>query len=144
MNRTRPAASGAHDDRGQMTPFVAILAVGLISVAGMAYDGGQFLRTYTQAADLAESAARAGAQATPAEALLTGSNEIDPTDAHTRVDEFLAAAGHPGTGAVTIQGDTVTVTVTLEQAAHILPLGPRHISASASATPARGVDTTSE
>jgi hypothetical protein len=129
------------DDRGQMTAFIAILATGLIAVAGMAYDGGQFLRTYTEAADLAESAARAAAQATADESLLVGDTSIDPTAAQARVDELLAAAGHRGAGVVSVDGERVTVTVTLEQAAHILPLGPRHISATASAVPTRGVDT---
>ena len=145
MTASRTSRSARRgDDWGQMTAFVAILATGLIAVAGMAYDGGQFLRTYTEASDLAESAARAGAQATRAESLLAGDTSIDPAAAQARVDELLAAAGHPGAGVVTVAGERVTVTVTLEQAAHILPLGPRHISATASAIPTRGVDTPSQ
>jgi uncharacterized iron-regulated membrane protein len=131
------------DDRGQMTGLIAILAIGLIAVAGMAYDGGQFIRSYTEASDLAEAAARAGAQAVPQESLLAGAPSLDAAAAQARVDEFLAAAGHPDSGTVSINGNQVTVTVTLQQEAHILPIPPHQVTAQASATPTRGIDTQS-
>jgi hypothetical protein len=136
----RRLANARDDERGIFSLFGAIAALALIFVAGLAYDGGQHIKTYVEANNLAESAARAGAQATDPSDLLAGRTEIDPAAAQARVAEFLAAAGHSGAGHATVSGDRVTVTVTLTQAAHILPVGPRTISATASATPARGVE----
>jgi hypothetical protein len=127
------------DDRGQVMAFVAVLAVGLVFVAGLAWDGGQFLKAYVHASDLAESAARAAAQATEPDDLAAGRTSVDPAAARARAGRFLADAGEPGSGSVSVAGSEVTVTVTVTQSAHILPLGSRRISATASATPQRGV-----
>jgi hypothetical protein len=135
---TRPHA---RCDEGQASAFIAIVAVALVMVAGMAYDGGQFLRAYLEASDLAEAAARAGAQATGPDDLFRGDISLDPATAQANVDEFMAASGHPGAATTTVSGDSVTVAVTLEQSAYILPIGSRSISATATAEPARGVAT---
>jgi Flp pilus assembly protein TadG len=136
----RPATRRS-DDRGVVTAYVAIVATGLIFVAGMVYDGGQIINTYLEASDLAGNAARAGAQATSAAELYrSGTVRLEPADAEERASAFLARAGHPGSGSVTVDGDEVTVTVTLEQTSHILPLGPRSMEATASATAVRGVE----
>jgi Flp pilus assembly protein TadG len=126
-------------DQGQVTGFIAIVAVALIAVAGMAYDGGQYLRAYLEASDLAEAAARAGVQATGPTDLLAGTTTIDPVAAETNVNQFMASAGHPGAATTSVSPGNVTVTVTLDQPSYILPLGTRSISASATAEPARGV-----
>jgi hypothetical protein len=120
--------------------FVAILAVGLVFVTGLAWDGGQYIKTYVEANNLAEAAARAGAQASDPGELLVGRVGVDAADAQTRVAELLADAGHAGAGETTVSGERVTVTVTLTQPSHILSLGPRQITATASATPTRGVE----
>lgn len=127
-------------DRGQLTGFLAITSVGLVFMAGLAYDGGQYIRAYLEASDLAEAAARAGAQATGPDDLLAGVPVLDPSAAAARVDAFVAAAGHPGAATVAVSPDEISVTVTLDQSAHILPLGPKQISATATATPNRGVN----
>jgi Flp pilus assembly protein TadG len=126
-------------DTGQATAFIAIVAVALIMVAGMAYDGGQFLRAYLEASDLAEAAARAGAESTGPADLFSGDISLDPAAAQANVAEFMAAAGHPGAATTTATAESVTVIVTLEQSAYILPIGSRSISATATAEPARGV-----
>ncbi|HYZ99968.1 MAG TPA: pilus assembly protein TadG-related protein [Acidimicrobiales bacterium] len=128
------------DDQGVLSIFGAVVATALVFVAGVAYDGGQYIKTYLEANNLAESAARAGAQASDPSDLLTGRTGIDPAAAQARVAEFLANAGHGGAGRASVSGARVTVTVTLTQSAHILPLGPRAISAAASATAVRGVE----
>ena len=128
------------DDRGMFSGFVAILAVGLMFVAGLAWDGGQYIKTYVEANNLAEAAARAGAQASDPAELLVGRVGVDAADARVRVADLLADAGHAGAGQATVSGERVTVTVTLTQPSHILPLGPRRITATASATPTRGVE----
>jgi Flp pilus assembly protein TadG len=124
-----------------VTAYVAIIATGLIFVAGMVHDGGQIINTYLEASDLAGNAARAGAQApNPDELYRSGTVRLDPDDAEERAASFLARAGHPGTGSVSVEGDQVTVTVTLQQTSRILPLGPRSLRATASATAVRGVE----
>jgi hypothetical protein len=138
---TRRPVIRRKDDRGVVTAYVAIVATGLIFVAGMVYDGGQIINTYLEASDLAGNAARAGAQATSAAELYrSGTVRLDPADAEERAAAFLSRAGHPGSGSVSVDGDEVTVTVTLEQTSHILPLGPRSMQATASATAVRGVE----
>jgi hypothetical protein len=128
-------------DRGMVTGFVAILATGLIFVAGLVYDGGQMINTYLEASDLAGNASRAAAQSTsPAELYRSGTVRLDPEDAEERAAAFLARAGHPGAGTVSVDGNRVTVTVTLPASARILPIGPRSMEASASATAVRGVE----
>jgi Flp pilus assembly protein TadG len=127
------------DDRGQATAFIAVVATALIMVAGLAYDGGQFLRAYLEASDLAEAAARAGAQATGVDDLFGGETSLDPALAEANVNTFVAETGHPGAATTSVDPDSVTVTITLSRPAHILPLGTKSISATATAQPARGV-----
>lgn len=50
------------DEQGSVAAFVAVIAVALVMVAGMAYDGGQIVAAQATARDLAAGAARAGAQ----------------------------------------------------------------------------------
>jgi Flp pilus assembly protein TadG len=129
------------DERGIVTAYVAIVATGLIFVAGLVHDGGQVINTYLEASDLAGNASRAGAQATnPDELYRSGTVRLDPDDARARAEAFLARAGHGGAGSVSVDGNQVTVTVRLEQSAHILPIAPRTVRATASATAVRGVE----
>lgn len=126
-------------DEAQVMAYTAALAAALVFVAGLAWDGSQLLKTYVEASDLAQSAARAGAHATEPEDLLAGPARVDSVAAQATVSRFLAAAGHSGASSVAVSGDEVTVSVTLTQSAQILPIGSRHISATASATPTEGV-----
>lgn len=123
-----------------ISAFVAIVAVALVMVGGLAWDGGQQIKTLMEASNLAESAARAGAQANAPGGLLVGDTAVDPAAAQARVNGFLADAGHPGAGSVSVSGNEVTVTVTLTRGFDVLPLSARQISATASATPTRGVE----
>lgn len=134
--------SGGHrgDERGVVTAFVAIVAVGLITAAGLVYDGGQILSRYRQAGDLAAQAARAGAQGISEGSLHGGEPQLDVREARRRAVGLLADAGYPGAGAVRVDGDEVTVTVTLPRRPHLVPFGPRHVTATASAALTQGVD----
>lgn len=135
MSRGRP-----RDERGVVTAFVAILAVGLITVAGLVYDGGQILSRYREAGDLAAQAARAGAQGITQQSLHAGEPQVDEREAHLRANRFLADAGYTDAGSVAVDGGEVTVTVTLARRPYLVPFGPRHVTASASASLAQGVD----
>lgn len=121
------------DERGSITAFVAVVATALVMVAGMAYDGGQILVAQSRARGDADKAARAGAQQVDTAHLrATGETILDPTEAEAAAQEFLARSGASGT--VTVDGASVTVTVTATQAMRILPVGDRTIVVTETAT----------
>ena len=116
-----------------MTAFVAVIAVGLVMVAGMAYDGGQIVAAEATARDVASSAARAGAQEIDVDHLRsTGESLLDPDRATAAAQDFVARAGF--TGSARVEGPSITVTVTVRQPMRILPLADRFIAATDTAT----------
>lgn len=131
--------SGLHArERGSVSILIAVLGVSFLVVAGLAIDGGRKLGALSEARDLADSAARAGAQAIDlAHYNATGVVRLDPTAASSAANRYLAATGHTGT--VNVSGNTVTVTVALEVATRILP-GPWRVAATESATAALGIE----
>lgn len=135
---------GTNDD-GQVTPFVVILVVALIGVAGLVYDGGMALSAKTQALDEAEAAARIGAQQLDLTAYrTTGAERLDPARARTAATAWLARADLDGTATATPASVTVTVHATSHpQLLGIIGVHALHVIATATATPRRGV-TTSE
>ena len=128
-------------ERGSVTVFVTIMTVTLIFVAGLVVDGGQVLNARRQATNLAESAARAGAQEIDEDSARNdGIALINPTRATQRADQYLAAAGHGGS--VNATRTTVTVTVRLTQPLLILGiggLGDVEVTGTGTATPLRGI-----
>ena len=120
------------EEEGTVAAFVAVLAIAIVAVAGLAYDGGAIITAHAAARDLAGAAARAGAQHVAIEHVHAGQPALDAHAAHERAAEVLAEAGAQGT--VTVEGATVTVTVTDQQPMRILPLAARPITATASAT----------
>jgi Flp pilus assembly protein TadG len=128
-----------NDERGAITALVAVVAIALVMVAGMAYDGGQVLAAHASARSLATKAARAGAQEIDLDALrLTGRPVLDPARAHAAAQDYLDDAHAHGT--VVVQGDSVTVTVTIVQPMRILPLPDRIVSATDAATAVSGIE----
>jgi Flp pilus assembly protein TadG len=120
------------DEEGTVSVFVAVLAVALVAVAGLAYDGGQIIAATAHARDVAGAAARAGAQqAAPAE-VHAGRTGLDPAAAHAAAAGFLDTAG--ATGTVTVDGPHIRVSVTLTQPMRILPVGDRTITVTATST----------
>ena len=108
-------------ESGMVTAFVVIFTLALLLMAGLVLDGGLALAAKVQAIDDAQAAARAGAQAIDiptyrASGLIT----LDPAQATADAQRYLAAAGHTGT--VSVNGEQVTVTVTITQATQILDL----------------------
>jgi hypothetical protein len=124
---------GGATDRGSVTAFVAVVAVALVMVAGMAYDGGQVLAAHASARSDAATAARAGAQEIDLVVLRqTGESMLDPAAAEAAALAYLDEAGAAGTASV--EGSTVTVTVTTVQPMHILPLPDRTVVATEEAS----------
>lgn len=112
---------------------MAVVAVGLIMVAGMAYDGGQIVAAQATARDLASSAARAGAQEVDVDRLRgSGDAVLDPERATGAALAFLAQAGFAGT--TSVNGASITVTVRVRQPMRILPVPERTVTASDTAT----------
>jgi Flp pilus assembly protein TadG len=103
-------AESSWGERGSLTAFFVLLVVAFLLVAGLVYDGGALLTARRDVADVAQDAARAGAQAIDVAAVRGGSPTLAPDAAVTAAHRWLAVEGHTGT--VTVAGDTVAVTVT--------------------------------
>ena len=125
--------SRASDERGSVAPFVAVVALALVMVAGMAYDGGQIVAAQARARDLAGNAARAGAQEVDTSTLReTGEAVLLPEQAAAAARSYLADTGADGD--VIVSAGRITVTVRLRQPMRILPLPDRTVVASDTAT----------
>ena len=72
-----------HGDEGMVTAFVAILAVSIIFVTGLVLDGGYVLAAKREANNLAEQAARAGAQHVDAWKVENVGGNLEATKFHT-------------------------------------------------------------
>ena len=89
-NRKRNTGS-ACNERGSISIAVAILAVSLLAAAALVLDGGRRLGTYSDSRDLADNAARAGAQAIFEEGLRGCRYALlEPVDAIGLTDRYLA------------------------------------------------------
>ena len=118
---------GPDSERGSVSILMAALGLALLMATGLAVDGGRKLGALSDARNIADNAARAGAQMVDAAAYRsTGEPILDPVAASQRATAFLAEQGHAGT--VSVAGSTVTVTVTITVDPTFLP---GRISASA-------------
>jgi Flp pilus assembly protein TadG len=129
------------DERGQVTAMWAILALALLVLGGLVYDGGQILTARRDANNLARQAARAGAQQLDETSIRAGTPTLEPAAAEAAARDFLARRGITPT-AVDVDGSTVTVTVTITQPTPLLALvgiDDRTVTSTASARSARGI-----
>ena len=132
----------ARGDDGIVTAFVVIFAVALVFVCGLVLDGGRILASKREANNLAESAARAGAQAISDDAVRTGSAVIvDGAGAQSAACDFLSRAGQPCGGGtfVSTDGNEVRVTVTRSVDLLLLPVGDQTFTVDRSACVVRGI-----
>jgi hypothetical protein len=121
-----------------VSAFVAVIALGLVMVAGLVYDGGQVLSAQATARDLAGNAARAGAQELDLDVLRAeGMARLDPGRASAAAEDYLAANGVEGS--VVVEGAAITVTVLVRAQMRILPVPDRTVRASDTATATPGV-----
>jgi Flp pilus assembly protein TadG len=117
--------------------WVIPIMIGLIAMAGLIVDGGNAIAARERAEDVAQQAARAGADALSPTSLHNGTPAeltADPGAARTAAQRVLDAAGisHP---TVSVSGDSVTVSVTVHEHARILSaVGIDDIPGSATAT----------
>jgi hypothetical protein len=119
---------------GMVTAFVVIFTFALLLMAGLVLDGGLTLASKVQAIDDAQAAARAGAQGINISLYrATGQITLDPAVATADAENYLAAAGH--TGNVTVNGEVVTVTVSITQKTQILDIaGINHLTVTGTGT----------
>lgn len=125
------------DERGSVALFYAITAVAAIVMLGFVLDLGAALAAREKAADLATQAARAGADALTPASLRDDPADlvVNPAAAEQAVNRLLDAAGAGISGHVSVDGDHVTVTVTVQRHTVILSaVGVDDLSQSASAT----------
>jgi Flp pilus assembly protein TadG len=109
------------DERGTVTVFVVGFMLALLLVAGLVFDGGNVLAARREAANVAESAARAGAQALDTGAARTsGGAQLDGSSAVLRAENYLTQTGYAGTASV--DGDEVLVEVTITRRTFLLGL----------------------
>lgn len=119
-------------ERGSVSILIAVLGLALLMATGLAVDGGRKLGALAEARDIADNAARAGAQAIETDVYrTTGVPTIDPAAATERANAYLAQTGHTGT--VIVSDSTVTVIVTIQVKTVFLPI-PMTASATESAT----------
>ncbi len=141
MTRLRAAQRQGRGEEGTVTAFVVVFAFALLLLAGVVIDGGLTLAAKVQAIDEAQAAARAGAQAIDLPLFRsTGEVVLDPAEATQLAEAYLAKTGH--VGAVTVDGDQVSVTVSVTQPMQILSiagLGQITVSGHGSALAAHGV-----
>lgn len=125
-------------DRGQVTIFVVIMTTAIIMVAGLVLDGGRILSSARLAANLADSAARAGAQQVDEASVRSGTIVLDEDEARSEAERFVLDAGYE-TPVVNVTADEITVTVSIDQPLLILPLATRTISATGTARIQEGI-----
>jgi Flp pilus assembly protein TadG len=130
---TEQAAGG---DRGSLSLYLALFTVALLAMAGLVIDGGAAIAARGRAADLAEQAARAGADALSQNTLRGGTPaalSIDPAAARSAAGRVLDLGG--ATGEVTVTGLEVSVTAHVPRRAVILSaVGLTDLTGTATAT----------
>lgn len=107
------------DETGSVTAFVVVFMVALLAVAGLVIDGGRILAARREAANVAESAARAGAQELDENSVrAAGTRRLAPGHARLAAEQYLERTGYEGS--VRLDGETVVVTVTINRPLLIL------------------------
>jgi hypothetical protein len=122
--------------------FVVAMTVGILAIAGLGLDGGLALADKVRALGQAEDAARAGAQQIDLTVYrTTGVLRLDPHQAQAAAQRLLAADN--ATGVVTVDANTVIVTVTATEHTQLLGLvgiTTLTVTATGKAAPQSGVN----
>lgn len=97
-------------ERGSVSPMLAIVAIALLLMVGLVYDGGLKLRAARDAASVASESARAAGQELTGDTIQGNRSTVDPARGAAAARAYLRQVGAEGT--VTVSGDTITVTAT--------------------------------
>jgi Putative Flp pilus-assembly TadE/G-like len=126
---------------GSVTVMVAILAIALVLLVGLVYDGGMILTAKRRAINTAEQAARAGAQEVSIASVRAGGPHLlDPPAAQAAALAYLGQAGY--SGAARVRADSIDVDVAWSQPTvilHLVGIGTPGGTVSASARSVHGV-----
>ncbi|MBA4867283.1 hypothetical protein H1V43_39645 [Streptomyces sp. PSKA54] len=124
----------AGDDQGQVTGFVVCVFAALWLFAGIVVDGGLALAGKARALDVAQEAARTGAQQLDVGQLRRADDvRLVRDKAAAAARAYVASTGDSGTASV--KGDAVTVQVAHRQRTQILQLiGLRTLTVHATGT----------
>jgi Flp pilus assembly protein TadG len=98
--------TGSDGERGAVSVMMTIVAGGLLVFSLTLITAGQQWQTRRAAIEIAEAAARAGAQGTQQRRI---AGRVDPREATQRAQRIIRA--HGASGSVTVVGDVVTVAV---------------------------------
>jgi Flp pilus assembly protein TadG len=147
-SRRRPGAPGTHDS-GAATVLLLLLTPALFALAGLVLDGGRQLTARQHAADLAEQAARAGAdQLDTATLRATGTTQLDADTVARVACHFVSTVEPTATCIASIQrspqGSQVQVQVRTVQRTVMLGLigiNAFHTAGTATAQPVTGIRT---
>ncbi len=121
------------DQRGAVALYAAVMMLALMSTIGLVLVGGQKVAALREATNIADNAARAGAQHVDLDSVRSGDAlRLDPDEAVAAANDYLSLVGHSGTPVV--NGDTITVTVTISYNPVILPMGNQTVTATESAS----------
>lgn len=122
-------------DRGNVSLLVVLLLPALLMAGGLVLDGGRQLQARRQANAAATAAARAATQLS-ADEVYAGGLEAGLARGRAQVE----LARHGATGAVSVSGTSVTVTVRAEVDYLLLP-GSATVTESSTSDPSEGVRT---
>jgi Flp pilus assembly protein TadG len=116
-----PEPDGA--ERGSLTLMLAVLFVTLVALAGIVVDGGTKLAAAENATAAAQEAARAGAGiVNRATAYSNGSFVVNRGEAIAAAEQYLATVPDLTSDAVSVNGNSLRVTVRLEEPTKVLSI----------------------
>jgi Flp pilus assembly protein TadG len=128
-------------EEGTLSAFVVVLVTALMLVAGLVLDGGRMIAARREVQDIAQNAARAGANAVSIAGVRAGATAVDAGRAQAAAHAYLGRVGHTGT--VRVTGDLVQVEVSQSVPMLLLSIGgvgPRTVQGVEQARIVRGVD----
>jgi Flp pilus assembly protein TadG len=131
-------------EAGFVSLYVVVITVGLLAMAGLVIDGGNALAAREQATDVAQQAARAGADALSPDSLRGSPTGLTATPAAAQAAANRVLDTAAVTGTVSVDGDNVTVTVIVHKDTTILSafgVGPIEGKATSTATALHGTTT---
>lgn len=95
------------NQRGSVSALTVCIVMSALTLVGLVFDAGSSINEYTRLSDVAENAARAGAQEVTG--LRAGDVQIDSRGAMTTSQTYLRS--HGVTGRVDVDRDSVSVEV---------------------------------
>ena len=104
--------------RGSISALVVCLVMGFVSLAGLAFDGGRAIDTYVEASDVAQNAARLGAQQLVG--IRSNRPRIDAQASQRLMQSFVSS--HDMNASYVIDGTTAQVTIERQVPMRILGL----------------------